>query len=178
MKLNAVLLAAALLLPSAAWAQSITISGGPTTVTEGHHPITLTVRTFNTPPGFYWLAVADYSNSASVSDVDTFIKLVGGVQFRAKTDGFLEQQENFTIQVRLYNAQDVLLDIASMWITIRSNWGDMNGDDKVNNHDIVLAMQGGKYGTGQRATYWEGDLNNDGLFDQQDLVIFGQNWTG
>ena len=34
----------------------------------------------------------------------------------------------------------------------------------------MLALQGGKYLTGQAATFEQGDWNGDGLFDQEDIV--------
>lgn len=39
-----------------------------------------------------------------------------------------------------------------------------------NQHDIVQALQGGKYLTDQPATWSEGDWNRDGRFDQLDIV--------
>ena len=48
--------------------------------------------------------------------------------------------------------------------------GDANGDNVFNQHDIVQALQGGKYLTDQPATWSEGDWNRDGRFDQLDIV--------
>ena len=48
--------------------------------------------------------------------------------------------------------------------------GDSNEDGEFNQLDITTVLQGGKYNTGQPATFSEGDWNGDGLFNQLDLV--------
>ena len=48
--------------------------------------------------------------------------------------------------------------------------GDANEDGRFNQLDIVMALQGGKYMTGEPADWSEGDWTGDGLFDQLDLV--------
>ena len=49
--------------------------------------------------------------------------------------------------------------------------GDSNMDGEFNQKDIVLALQGGKYLTGETATFADGDWNGDGVFDQKDIVV-------
>ena len=48
--------------------------------------------------------------------------------------------------------------------------GDANEDGRFNQLDIVMALQGGKYMTGEPAGWSDGDWTGDGLFDQLDLV--------
>lgn len=48
--------------------------------------------------------------------------------------------------------------------------GDTNQDRRFDELDLVLALQGGKYMTGQYAQWSEGDWNRDGVFDQNDFV--------
>ncbi len=49
--------------------------------------------------------------------------------------------------------------------------GDSNGDGTVDQLDISLVLQSGKYLSGDPATFTEGDWNEDGLFDQRDIVF-------
>lgn len=48
--------------------------------------------------------------------------------------------------------------------------GDANRDGRFDRNDIVRVLQGGKYLSGQPATWEEGDWNVDGVFNQLDLV--------
>ena len=48
--------------------------------------------------------------------------------------------------------------------------GDSNADRQFDQLDIVLALQGNRYLSGQPATFAEGDWNRDGVFDQADIV--------
>jgi hypothetical protein len=48
--------------------------------------------------------------------------------------------------------------------------GDSNGDGVFDHSDLVFVMQGGKYMTGEPATFEEGDWNRDGVFDCGDFV--------
>ena len=48
--------------------------------------------------------------------------------------------------------------------------GDSNEDGLFNQLDIVAVLSGGKYNTGQPATWTQGDWNGDGLFNQVDIV--------
>jgi hypothetical protein len=48
--------------------------------------------------------------------------------------------------------------------------GDSDGDGDFDQADIVLALQGGKYLTGQSARLEDGDWNGDGLFNQHDII--------
>ena len=48
--------------------------------------------------------------------------------------------------------------------------GDSNGDGVFDQADLVLAFQGGKYDTGDHATFEQGDWNGDGVFDSSDLI--------
>ena len=48
--------------------------------------------------------------------------------------------------------------------------GDSNEDGRFDQLDLVQVLQGGKYQTGQPATFAEGDWNVDGVFDQLDIV--------
>jgi len=52
----------------------------------------------------------------------------------------------------------------------RAAVGDSNGDGVFNQLDIVAVLAGGKYLTGQPATFEEGDWNGDGRFDPLDIV--------
>jgi hypothetical protein len=52
--------------------------------------------------------------------------------------------------------------------------GDANGDGRVDQLDLVLVLQAGKYLTDEPATFAEGDWNGDGLFDQRDIVLLLQ----
>jgi hypothetical protein len=53
---------------------------------------------------------------------------------------------------------------------VRHRPGDADRDGDFDRNDVVLVLQGGKYLTGQLATWSEGDWTGDGLFDQSDLV--------
>ena len=48
--------------------------------------------------------------------------------------------------------------------------GDANLDGRFDQQDIVQVLQGGKYRTGETATFEEGDWSGDGVFDQLDVV--------
>ena len=48
--------------------------------------------------------------------------------------------------------------------------GDSNGDGQFNQLDIVSVLSGGKYNSGQPATFAEGDWNADSVFNQLDIV--------
>jgi hypothetical protein len=48
--------------------------------------------------------------------------------------------------------------------------GDGNGDGRFDQLDIVFALQGAKYLTGEPASWAQGDWNHDGRFDQLDIV--------
>jgi hypothetical protein len=48
--------------------------------------------------------------------------------------------------------------------------GDSNRDGQFDQLDIVLTLQGGKYLTGEPASFEQGDWNSDGVFDQLDVV--------
>jgi hypothetical protein len=48
--------------------------------------------------------------------------------------------------------------------------GDANQDGQFDQRDITAVLQGGKYLTGQPASWSEGDWNGDGQFDQLDVV--------
>jgi hypothetical protein len=48
--------------------------------------------------------------------------------------------------------------------------GDANGDGHFDAVDLALALEAGKYLTGEPASWIEGDWNNDGMFDQSDVV--------
>jgi hypothetical protein len=48
--------------------------------------------------------------------------------------------------------------------------GDSNEDGRFNQLDLVQVLEGGKYQTGQPATFGEGDWNGDGVFNQLDIV--------
>lgn len=48
--------------------------------------------------------------------------------------------------------------------------GDSNNDGAFDQLDITLVAQGGKYLTGEAATWSEGDWTGDGLFDEMDIV--------
>jgi hypothetical protein len=48
--------------------------------------------------------------------------------------------------------------------------GDSNEDGRFDQLDIVLTLRGGKYLTGQPATWRDGDWTGDGRFDQNDIV--------
>jgi hypothetical protein len=49
--------------------------------------------------------------------------------------------------------------------------GDVNFDNVFDSGDLVLALQGAKYGSGDMATWVEGDFNGDMVFDSGDLVL-------
>lgn len=48
--------------------------------------------------------------------------------------------------------------------------GDANGDFRFDQLDLFQVLRGGKYGTGQTASWEEGDWNGDHLFDQLDVL--------
>ena len=48
--------------------------------------------------------------------------------------------------------------------------GDADQDHDVDALDLVKVSQAGKYGTGQPATFGEGDFNGDGVYNSGDLV--------
>ena len=48
--------------------------------------------------------------------------------------------------------------------------GDANRDLQFDQKDIDEVFQGGKYLTGEHATWEKGDWNGDGVFDQLDIV--------
>lgn len=48
--------------------------------------------------------------------------------------------------------------------------GDANYDQRFNQMDLVLALQGGRYLSGERATWGQGDWNGDGVFDPLDVI--------
>ena len=48
--------------------------------------------------------------------------------------------------------------------------GDANRDLRFNQLDVVLVLQGGKYLSGETATWREGDWTGDGVFNQLDLL--------
>jgi hypothetical protein len=48
--------------------------------------------------------------------------------------------------------------------------GDANDDGRFDQLDIVMALQAGKYMTGQPADWSEGDWTGDGRFDPLDIV--------
>jgi hypothetical protein len=52
--------------------------------------------------------------------------------------------------------------------------GDANRDLLFNQHDLVRVLKGGKYLSGQTATWAEGDWTHDGLFDQADIIAAAQ----
>lgn len=68
--------------------------------------------------------------------------------------------------------------------------GDVDRNSVFNQNDLLVLLQGGKYLTGQAASWEQGDFNGDGLFNQADIQIalihgnyagqgqnaFGQNW--
>jgi len=49
--------------------------------------------------------------------------------------------------------------------------GDANADAVFDQLDIMQVLSAGKYLTGQRAAWSQGDWTADGLFDQQDIVV-------
>jgi hypothetical protein len=58
------------------------------------------------------------------------------------------------------------------------SWINGAGDSDQNNSfdqlDLVRVLQGGKYLTGQQATWSQGDWNGDGLFNQFDIIVAQQ----
>ena len=48
--------------------------------------------------------------------------------------------------------------------------GDANRDFRFDQLDLIQAVRGRKYDTGQSATWEEGDWNGDGLFDRLDVI--------
>jgi hypothetical protein len=53
---------------------------------------------------------------------------------------------------------------------MRRHAGDANEDGQFDQQDILTVLQGGKFMTGEPATWSEGDWNGDEVFDQLDLV--------
>jgi hypothetical protein len=49
--------------------------------------------------------------------------------------------------------------------------GDADESRSFNQFDLIVVLQGGKYVTGQHATWREGDFNGDGLFNQGDIIV-------
>lgn len=48
--------------------------------------------------------------------------------------------------------------------------GDANSDGIFDDNDLIQVLAGGKYGTGEAATWAEGDWNRDGVFDCYDII--------
>jgi hypothetical protein len=48
--------------------------------------------------------------------------------------------------------------------------GDANEDGRFDALDVVMALQSGRYMSGDPAGWSEGDWNGDGLFDQSDVM--------
>jgi hypothetical protein len=48
--------------------------------------------------------------------------------------------------------------------------GDANGDSRFDQLDLFQVLRGGKFGTGQTASWDEGDWNGDQVFDQLDVL--------
>ena len=55
-------------------------------------------------------------------------------------------------------------------------FGDVNGDQRFDQLDIVQVLQGAKYLSGKPATFEEGDWNRDGVFDQRDIIAAFSSW--
>ena len=66
------------------------------------------------------------------------------------------------------NTDDVkkwIKDLANSWI------GDANLDGEFGSGDFVQVFQGGKFETGQAATWSQGDWDGDGVFSSGDFVV-------
>jgi hypothetical protein len=61
--------------------------------------------------------------------------------------------------------------VSATWIM---GAGDTNLDQVFNQIDIVALLQGGKYRTGETATWSEGDWDGNGRFDQFDVIVAQQ----
>ena len=48
--------------------------------------------------------------------------------------------------------------------------GDVNGDRRFDQRDVILALRSGRYLTGQPAEWSQGDWNGDAVFDVQDII--------
>lgn len=64
-----------------------------------------------------------------------------------------------------------------MEIFIKAKPVDANLDGHFNSADLLLAMQGGEYETGNPATWVKGDWNEDGVFNSSDLAYAFANNT-
>jgi hypothetical protein len=64
-----------------------------------------------------------------------------------------------------------------IWVNdLKNTWiGDANLDLVFNTTDLVQIFAGGKYETGQTATWGEGDFTGDMNFDGQDFVAIFSN---
>jgi hypothetical protein len=77
--------------------------------------------------------------------------------------------------------EDGLLDLEDrrFWIhELKETWfGDANLDGEFNTTDLIQVFAGGKYETGETATWGEGDFTGDMKFDSSDLVAaFPHGW--
>ena len=54
---------------------------------------------------------------------------------------------------------------------LESRWGDANLDGVYTTADMTAMFGGGKYETGQYATWSQGDFDGDGLFTSSDLIL-------
>ena len=52
-----------------------------------------------------------------------------------------------------------------------ATFDELVSDSRFDQLDLVLALQSGKYMTGQPAEFSEGDWNSDGSFDRLDVVF-------
>jgi hypothetical protein len=69
--------------------------------------------------------------------------------------------------IRNATAEPLLVGASTNWI---NGPGDSNEDRSFNQFDLIEVLQGGKYITGQPATWRQGDWNGDGVFNQVDII--------
>ena len=69
--------------------------------------------------------------------------------------------------IRSMEGANLLVGDTERWI---NGAGDSNEDRQFDQLDLIEVLQGGKYITGQPATWRQGDWNGDGVFNQVDII--------
>ncbi len=83
--------------------------------------------------------------------------------------GSFDEPENYKVDGLSSYGSDSLLELARSMAEYPLP--DSNSDGRFDQLDLVLALQSGKYMTGQPAEFSEGDWNSDGSFDTLDVVF-------
>ena len=121
-------------------------------------------------PANYTIDITPGDDDAVVASFEADLSGAAGAALVVAASGFLapadETDPSFGLLAVFADGTSALLPAAPL----PPIPGDSNGDGVFDQADLVLAFQGGKYDTGDHATFEQGDWNGDGVFDSSDPI--------